>query len=143
MADYLVTDTELTNVANAIRAKRGLTGTMAFPDGFVSSIGDVHIGWQRTEVIKTVETDRSVTKILIWKDFASQASFANWLTDSTDPLIVDRIYAPDIAPSVLMRPYYSNGTYKVSLFFYQSSNAVSSVPDGTEVHFIYRRPIIA
>lgn len=38
MADYFVTHTELTSVADAIRAKGGTSATLVFPDGFVSAI---------------------------------------------------------------------------------------------------------
>lgn len=38
MADYLVTDTELTSVADSIRTKGGTSATLVFPDGFVSAI---------------------------------------------------------------------------------------------------------
>lgn len=38
MAEYLVTDTSLTSVANAIRTKGGTSSALAFPTGFVSAI---------------------------------------------------------------------------------------------------------
>lgn len=44
MADYLVTDTELTNVANAIRTKAGLSVTLEFPSEFVSAIANIPTG---------------------------------------------------------------------------------------------------
>lgn len=44
MSDYKVTDTELTSVANAIRAKSGGSGQLAFPAGFVSEIGNIPSG---------------------------------------------------------------------------------------------------
>lgn len=43
MADYLVTDTELTSIANAIRAKSGKAAQVAFPTRFVSEIGDLPV----------------------------------------------------------------------------------------------------
>ena len=44
MANYLVTDTQLTSVADAIRAKTGQSGGLSFPDGMVSAIGEVQTG---------------------------------------------------------------------------------------------------
>lgn len=44
MADYLVTDTELTDVANAIRTKAGLSETLEFPSEFVSKIENIPTG---------------------------------------------------------------------------------------------------
>lgn len=41
MASYVVSDTSLTAVADAIRTKTGKSAQMAFPDGFVDEIGDI------------------------------------------------------------------------------------------------------
>ena len=43
MADYIVSDTSLTAVADAIRANTGKSGQMAFPNGFVSEIGEIRL----------------------------------------------------------------------------------------------------
>lgn len=42
MADYIVSDTSLTAVADAIREKTGKTGQMAFPNGFVSELEEMN-----------------------------------------------------------------------------------------------------
>lgn len=44
MADYLVTDTELTSVADAIRTKGGTSASLAFPTGFVDAIDAISTG---------------------------------------------------------------------------------------------------
>jgi hypothetical protein len=44
MANYIVTDTELTSIADAIRAKGGTSATLSYPNGFVSAIGDISTG---------------------------------------------------------------------------------------------------
>ena len=44
MANYIVSDTNLTAVANAIRTKGGTSEQLEFPDGFVSAIGDIQTG---------------------------------------------------------------------------------------------------
>ena len=44
MADYLTTDTELTNVANAIRTKGGTSAALTYPAGFVSAIQAIPTG---------------------------------------------------------------------------------------------------
>lgn len=44
MADYLVTDTELTSVADAIRARGGTSASLAFPSGFVTAINNIPSG---------------------------------------------------------------------------------------------------
>lgn len=44
MANYIVDGADLTSVANAIRAKSGGSGQLAFPAGFVSEIGNIPSG---------------------------------------------------------------------------------------------------
>ncbi len=44
MADYLVTDTELTSVANAIRTKGGTSANLSFPTEFISAINAIPTG---------------------------------------------------------------------------------------------------
>ena len=44
MADYLVTDTELTSVADAIRTKGGTSADLSFPTEFVSAIQNIPTG---------------------------------------------------------------------------------------------------
>lgn len=44
MADYLVHDTSLTAVADAIREKGGTTAPLSFPDGMASAIRGIQSG---------------------------------------------------------------------------------------------------
>lgn len=44
MADYLVTDTELANVANAIRTKGGISAALTWPSGYVSAVNAIPTG---------------------------------------------------------------------------------------------------
>lgn len=44
MADYVVSDTSLTAVADAIRTKGGTSASLAFPAGFVQAIADIPTG---------------------------------------------------------------------------------------------------
>lgn len=41
MADYIVKDTELTSVANAIRTAGGTNSLLNFPNGFVSAVNNI------------------------------------------------------------------------------------------------------
>ena len=41
MANYLINDTQLTSVADAIRAKSGGSAGLTFPSGFISEIGNI------------------------------------------------------------------------------------------------------
>ena len=44
MAKYIVTDTSLSSIADAIRTKGGTSSSLAFPSGFVSAINDISAG---------------------------------------------------------------------------------------------------
>ena len=44
MANYLVTDTELTSIADAIRTKGGTSESLEFPTDFVSAIENIPSG---------------------------------------------------------------------------------------------------
>lgn len=61
MANYLTTDTDLTAVANAIRAKGGTSAQLAFPNGFISAVEAIETA-QWTE--QTVSTAGAVTQAL-------------------------------------------------------------------------------
>lgn len=45
MAEYIVKDTELTSIANAIRTKSGGNGQLEFPNGFVNEIESIEKGY--------------------------------------------------------------------------------------------------
>ena len=54
MNDYLVTDAELTAVADAIRAKGGVSGRLVFPAGFVSAVAAIPTGGAAADGSKPV-----------------------------------------------------------------------------------------
>lgn len=63
MSEYLVEDTDLTAVANAIRTKGGTSTGLAFPLGFISAIGNITSGdWVdiSTNVIMDVQGNSSL-----------------------------------------------------------------------------------
>lgn len=64
MAEYIVKDTELTSIANAIRAKSGGNSQLEFPNGFVSEIGSIG-GNLRWELIgeKTFELEEYTAEV--------------------------------------------------------------------------------
>lgn len=53
LVDSAQLDSDLASVANAIRAKSGGTGQLAFPAGFVSEIGNISGGGSQTENMET------------------------------------------------------------------------------------------
>lgn len=54
-------DTDLTSVANAIRAKSGGSSQLAFPAGFVSEIGNIPSGWTVDGFLTRTEPTGEVT----------------------------------------------------------------------------------
>ena len=58
MTDYLVTDVELTAVADAIRGKAGTAGQLSFPDGFVSAIQGIQAESTLQEKVVTPTTSQ-------------------------------------------------------------------------------------
>lgn len=55
MAEYLATDSDLTSVANAIRVKAEISGTLEFPDGFIAAINSISGGGTEVEPISITE----------------------------------------------------------------------------------------
>lgn len=60
MAEYLTNTTDLTKVADAIRAKSGTTAVLEYPDGFATAIGDIQTGTELSIVV-TVTSGAVVT----------------------------------------------------------------------------------
>lgn len=54
MAKYVVADSDLTSVADAIRTKGGTSADLSFPSGFVTAIGNISGGTQPTLITKTI-----------------------------------------------------------------------------------------
>lgn len=54
MANYTVTDTELTSIADAIRVKGGTSAQLEYPDGFVSAISSMETGVDTSDATATV-----------------------------------------------------------------------------------------
>lgn len=51
MAEYLTNTTDLTKVADAIRAKGGTTAELEYPDGFATAIGNIQTGTELSIVV--------------------------------------------------------------------------------------------
>ena len=60
MAEFLTFDTELTAVANAIRAKGGTSDLLVYPDGFVTAIQTIQTGTE-LQIIATAVSGATVT----------------------------------------------------------------------------------
>jgi len=67
MTNYIATDTDLTAVADAIRAKSGGSGQLAFPAGFVSEIQGITGGWSLDGFLSKTEPTGEITVNVVQK----------------------------------------------------------------------------
>lgn len=65
MANYRVTDTELTGIANAIRTKGGTSAQLQFPNGFIDAINALPSGGPSVEIVPfSTGTDEQIAAII-------------------------------------------------------------------------------
>lgn len=78
MTDYLTTDTELTAVADAIRAKGGTSAALEWPDGYVDAIDAIETGGGGSSIDTASVSLRSGYK-LYYTDSSMQPQSADYL----------------------------------------------------------------
>jgi hypothetical protein len=99
--NYLVSDTELTSIANAIRTKGETADPLVFPAGFVSAVEDIPTGGGTS--------DFEVNAVTIITNKAQTYMFPTVYDDTT--------YPPNIvSPSVWIR---ANTPTTLNLLFYK------------------------
>lgn len=83
MAEYITTDTELTSVADAIRAKGGTSAALAYPAGFVSAINNIPSGGGGSSytLLATQEFTVSTTSTTAQSVGIVQAGSAAWTSN--------------------------------------------------------------
>ena len=84
MADYLTTDTELTSVANAIRAKGGTSASLTYPNGFVSAIQAIPTGGGGTVNTCTMTIDADGVTCSDFSDHTPTGAYAVVATTGGD-----------------------------------------------------------
>lgn len=95
MANYLVTDSDLSTVASAIRTKGGTSAQLSFPSGFVNAIGDIQTGG---------------SAVLINKNITTNGTY-NASSDSADGY---KKVVVSVQPSLTTKNISANGTYAAS-----------------------------
>lgn len=101
MANYIVSDTELTSVANAIRTRGGTSESLAFPDGFNAAI---------EAISNTVEVESPTL------DTLQVSSNGTYEISSGDYPNIDgwNTVEVDVSPSLGTLQVNSDGTYDIS-----------------------------
>ena len=69
MADYKVTDTELTSIANAIRTKGGTSAQLEFPTGFVSAVQAIPTGGGGDDIDYSYLPNSDTSKVAASSDY--------------------------------------------------------------------------
>lgn len=108
MADYKVTDTNLTSIANAIRTKTGKSSSMAFPDEFVSEINSISTGG-------TTLITKSISENGTYSASSDNADGYSSVTVSV-PMFLEKLYTYTVQES------WENS--------YHTSDMISAVLDG-------------
>ena len=94
MANYLVTDTDLTSVANAIRTRGGTSASLTFPTGFSDAIAAIPSGdavWHEVTLTQNYDNPSDICKAI----FVAQATpvQAYFRVKSTTVLPTQRLIA--------------------------------------------------
>lgn len=69
MADYIVKDTELTSVANAIRTAGGTSSLLNFPNGFVNAVNNISGGSSDFSTAQVTVINNSLDNIPFYASF--------------------------------------------------------------------------
>lgn len=147
MSNYLVDSTDLTSVANAIRAKSGGSSPLEFPTDFVSEIGSIPSGGGSNIVASGTVTGNDTTKVTFsagskmpQKDFA----VVMWMSvgteyprNSTNKIIYTEIFVDstyisfDLSSNGEKTPTFANNDYTENDSGTIITKSVSSIPNAS------------
>ena len=137
MAEYKVTDTSLTSVANAIRTKGNTSSILSFPDGFVSAIQNIPTGEQPTLITKTVSLNG------IYTAASDNADGYSAVTVNVPglPYVTGTFTGQNSDKSGIITvsiPYFGNG-YPVALQIFPTAGTYKS---GTDMYNLAQKKIL-
>lgn len=117
MSNYIVSDSDLTSVANAIRTKGGTSAQLAFPAGFVSAIGDIPTGGSGDYTAADFADRAKPVGDVVFTD-----SYMGSQNSSTAPnyfayrTAIDSIYAPNYNNTSNCSSVFRNCSMKYGVF---------------------------
>lgn len=112
MSSYLVNDTSLTAVANAIRTKGGTSASLVFPNGFVTAIQAIPTGTSRTGDDLTVSGATVTAPAGVYASAASKSVASGTAGTPTASKGTVSNYSITITPSVTNTTGYITGGTK-------------------------------
>ena len=124
LVDSSQLDSDLTTVANAIRAKTGGASQLAFPSGFVSGIGSIPTGTPRTSADLTASGDTVTAPAGNYASSASKSVAAGSV--SVDEVIIESDPTISVDSSGLITASYSDtgeATASVTPGYVSSANS--------------------
>lgn len=156
MANYKVSDTDLTTVANAIRTKGGTSASLEFPDGFASAISNIPSGGGSTLITKSITANGTYNASSDNADGYSSVSVAvpvlftkvgeytlteAWSANYTGKMMLKNALADYYSSSVMaylliFRNNAETGSYRVDMIV--CSKATSDTDIDNAQGFMYR-----
>lgn len=124
--DYVVSDSNLTSVADAIRTKAGTSAEIYFPDGFVSAIGAIPMSYT---LLASTEIETSTT--------STSSTQCGLITDISGLWTKDKIVYIRVRDKAGKRPGYFYGT-DTFLFNSNAANGESgNISTGLRITYRY------
>ena len=171
MADYLVTDTQLTSIANAIRTKGDTLSTLSFPTGFVTAINNITTGGGATvtgsfagsgTIEETISCDfepdliyiygdlsgsidlRGVVSIIIIKDTTAQQTSDTSSSSVTEngQYVNHNIAGYNESETSYLHATYSNGALTISTGTNTTSNRFNSSVTYSYILGVFESPTV-
>ena len=148
MAEYLVNDTDMIKVADAIRAKGETSSQLSFPDGMVQAVSEISTAgipivgsWD-----VSAAQDGSITAILYelatdmyWFDIAGSGDLIDYASRTTRPFHKYRtkIYAVSLPPTITKIGKNFFHTFKSASFIKCKFDGVTEISDEAFINCYY------
>ena len=139
MSNYLVTDTDMTSVADAIRTKGGTSASLAFPTGFVNAINDIPSGGGGVTMVSVNVSGLNRQSLSSPWEYGCLVDGSSTVTRDEDLNII--VSCPENSMFVvaieMMPPMESTGTVSYQEIYSRAGNYYYAVFAGTSGGSIY------